>query len=317
VRTAIGRLELIEPRSLSHALRLLRDEGPLVPLAGCTDVFVALNFGAPPGSRFLNLWRLDELRRIEVRGDVLSIGALATFTDLIRSRAVRRRLPMLAAAAREIGGVQIQNRGTIGGNVANASPAGDTLPVLAASDAMVVLAGAGGTRRVPFGAFYTGYRATVMRRDELIVALEVGRVEGAQWFRKVGTRAAQAISKVVMAGVRGPATRIALGSVAPTVVRVPRTEAVLTAGGSMEEAQAALAGEIQPIDDLRSTAAYRRRIALNLVAKFWDDTGQTVGNGARAHEQTDRVPHDGGRIRIGDPGRPRRAGPGHAPRHRA
>src|SRR4029077_2810860 len=107
-------------------------------------------------TRFLNLWRLDALRTIEAHGDGLAIGALATHTDLIRSPLVRRRLPMLAAAAREVGGVQIQNRGTIGGNVANASPAGDTLPVLAAADAVVVLASAAETRRVAFTAFYTG-----------------------------------------------------------------------------------------------------------------------------------------------------------------
>src|SRR5437773_11333924 len=137
---------------------------------------------------------------------------------------------MLAAAAREVGGVQIQNRGTLSGNVANASPAGDSLPVLAAADAVVVLQSAAGTRRVPFGAFYTGYRATVRRPDELIVAFEIPTVRGRQWFRKVGTRAAQAISKVVMAGVLQPgAPRIALGSVAPTVVRAVRTEAALAA----------------------------------------------------------------------------------------
>jgi xanthine dehydrogenase small subunit len=112
-----------------------------------------------------------------------------------------------------------------------------------------------------------------MRPDELIVAIEVPPVEGRQWFRKVGTRAAQAISKVVMAAVRAPRPRIALGSVAPTVVRAPRTEAVLAAGGTLAEAQAVLQDEIQPIDDLRSTAAYRRRVSANLLAQFWSDTG--------------------------------------------
>ena len=120
---------------------------------------------------------------------------------------------MLVAAAREVGGVQIQNRGTIGGNIANASPAGDTLPVLAAADAVLVLRSVDGERRVPFTGFYTGYRTSVRRPDELVVAVEIAPIEGAQWFRKVGTRAAQAISKVVMAAVRSPAPaapRIAL-----------------------------------------------------------------------------------------------------------
>ena len=124
---------------------------------------------------------------------------------------------------------------------------------------------------MPFTAFYTGYRASVKRDDELIVALEIPPVEGQQWFRKVGTRAAQAISKIVMAAVRTNRPRIALGSVAPTVVRLPRTEAAL-AGGSLEEAQRVLAEEIHPIDDVRSTAEYRRRVASNLLARFWSDT---------------------------------------------
>src|SRR5579872_278932 len=187
----IAQRSLLDPRSLRDALAMLRDEGPLTPMAGCTDLYVALNYNTLKETRFLNLWRLTALRAIVARGPHLSIGALATHTDLIRSPLVRARLPMLGAAAREVGGVQIQNRGTIGGNVANASPAGDTLPVLAAADAVVVLQSAAGVRRVPFTAFYTGYRRSVRLPDELIVAFEVGPVRGRQWFRKVGTRAAQ------------------------------------------------------------------------------------------------------------------------------
>ncbi|PYQ32448.1 MAG: xanthine dehydrogenase, partial [Acidobacteria bacterium] len=142
------------------------------------------------------------MRAIRSTGGVLSIGALATYTELIRSPLVARRLPILAAAAREIGGVQIQNRGTLGGNVANGSPAGDSLPVLAVAEAMLVLSSAAETRRVPFNSFFSGYRKSVLRLDEIIAAIEVPRVDGRQWFRKVGTRAAQAISKVVLAGIR-------------------------------------------------------------------------------------------------------------------
>ncbi|HJZ74923.1 MAG TPA: xanthine dehydrogenase family protein subunit M [Vicinamibacterales bacterium] len=261
---------LLQPRSLREALTMLRDEGPLTPMAGCTDLYVALNFGTTAETRFLNLWTLDALRGIEMRGGLLSIGALATYSDIIRSPLVRRRLPMLAAAAREVGGVQIQNRGTLGGNVANASPAGDTLPVLAAAEAIVVLQRAAGTRRVPFNAFYTGYRRTVRRSDELIARFEVPAVPGRQWFRKVGTRAAQAISKVVIAGAVGKEVRIALGSVAPTVVRATRTEAALSSGASVAEAQRTLMEEIAPIDDIRSTADYRRRVAANLLARLLD-----------------------------------------------
>ena len=272
--TPLSRLALLQPRSLDHALRMLRDEGPLVPLAGCTDLYVGLHFGTVPGQRFLDLQGLRTLRGIRARGDTLVIGALTTYTELIASPLVRRRLPILAEASRWVGSPQIQNRGTLGGNVANASPAGDTLPVLAVAEATVVLRSADGERRVPFDGFYTGYRQTAMRPDELIVAIEIPPVEGRQWFRKVGTRAAQAISKVVMAAVRAPHPRIALGSVAPTVVRVPRTEAVLAAGGTLADAQAVLMDEIRPIDDLRSTAAYRRRVSANLLAQFWTDTGR-------------------------------------------
>jgi CO/xanthine dehydrogenase FAD-binding subunit len=274
---SIAHRSLVRPRSVAEALRLLRDEasGSLTPMAGCTDLYVSLNFGTLVDRRFLDLWPLDALRGIEMRDGRLWIGALATHADLIRSPLVRRRVPMLAAAARQIGGVQIQNRGTIGGNVANASPAGDTLPVLAAMDATVVLASAAGRRAVPFGAFYTGYRRTVRRPDELIAGFEVPALRGTQLFRKVGTRAAQAISKVVIAAVLGPGIdvpRVALGSVAPTVVRLPRTEAAIAARAPAAEVRAALLDEITPIDDVRSTAEYRRRVAWNVLARMLSDT---------------------------------------------
>ena len=272
MRTAVSSLELLEPRTLGTALKMMRSRGPLTPIAGCTDVYVALNFGTLPGTRFLDLSRLGPLRKIGMAGETLVIGACATYTDIIRSKLVRRHLPMLVAAAREIGGVQIQNRGTLGGNVANASPAGDSLPVLAAAEAVVVLESVDGRRSVAFNQFYTGYRASVRRSDELIVAIEVPPVSGVQWFRKVGTRAAQAISKIVMAAVRAERPRIALGSVAPTVVRLPGTEAALAGGAAIEDACRVLETEIAPIDDMRSTAEYRRRVAANLLKRFWQDT---------------------------------------------
>jgi CO/xanthine dehydrogenase FAD-binding subunit len=274
MKGAIGPLQLLEPKTLGTALKMLRTKGPLTPLAGCTDLYVSLNFGSLKDTRFLNLWALDRLRGIELRGDLLCIGALATHSALIRSPLVRRRLPMLAAAASEVGGVQIQNRGTLGGNVANASPAGDTLPVLAAAEAVVVLRSAAQTRRVPFTLFYTGYRQSVRRPDELIAGFEIPALHGRQWFRKVGTRAAQAISKIVIAGVAGDAPRIALGSVAPTVIRATRTERALAGGASLADAQRMLEQEIAPIDDIRSTAEYRRRVASNLLARFWTDSGR-------------------------------------------
>jgi CO/xanthine dehydrogenase FAD-binding subunit len=271
MRTAVSALSVTTPRSLREALTRLREDPGLAPMAGCTDLYVGLQFGTEPRRRYLNLWGLESLRGVRLRNGVLVIGALTTFTDLIRSRLVQERTPMLAAAAREIGGVQIQNRGTIGGNIANASPAGDSLPPLAVADAVIVLQSVDAARRVPFTAFSTGYRRTVRRPDELIVAVEIPPIAGRQWFRKVGTRAAQAISKVVMAGVRdGRTARLAIGSVAPTVLRLTRTEAALAASGDLTAAQEALRREIAPIDDLRSTAAYRSRVASNLLARFWE-----------------------------------------------
>jgi len=215
---------------------------------------------------------VDKPKGLSPPRSVLRLGALATFTDIIASPLVRKRVPMLVAAAREVGGAQIQNRGTLGGNIANASPAGDTLPVLAAAGAVIVLRSASGERRVPLAEFYTGYRASVRQPDELITAVEIPPINGHQWWRKVGTRRAQAISKIMMAGVRGRQVRVALGSVAPTVVLATNAAAVLAGGGSVADAQAALHQEISPIDDLRSTGEYRQRVAANLLAEFWRET---------------------------------------------
>ena len=269
---ACDALILERPRSLSAALHLLAGDPAVAPLAGCTDVYVGLHFGAIRNTRFVNLWGLKDLQGITVDNDTLRLGALATYTEIIRSTVVQKRLPMLAAAAREIGGAQIQNRGTLGGNVANASPAGDTLPVLMAARATVVLQSAAGVRRVPFESYYTGYRTSVRRPEELIVAVEVPRIEGRQWWRKVGTRRAQAISKVMIAGVRGATTRIAFGSVAPTVLLARQASEALDAGSAIADAQAALTREIAPIDDVRSTAKYRAEVARNLLEQFWRDT---------------------------------------------
>lgn len=251
---------------------MLADDPELTPIAGCTDVYVGLHFGTLPRRRFLDLWNLKELGGITVDRDVLRIGALTTYSEIIGSKQVQKRAPMLVAASQEVGGAQIQNRGTLGGNIANASPAGDTLPVLAAADARVVLRSATSTRTVPFHSFYTGYRTSVRRPDELITAIEIPRIDGRQWWRKVGTRRAQAISKIMMAAVRGKEIRIAIGSVAPTVVVATRAAGVLANRGSIAEAQAALLSEISPIDDIRSTGEYRKAVAANLLASFWSQT---------------------------------------------
>ncbi len=249
---------------------MLAGDPRLTPIAGCTDVFVGLHFGTLPARRFIDVWDLKELRGIRVERDVLRIGAATTYAEIVKSKLVLKRVPMLAAAAREIGGAQIQNRGTLGGNIANASPAGDTLPVLAAANARIVLRNHRATRTVAFESFYTAYRKSVRQPDELIVAIEIPRIDGAQWWRKVGTRRAQAISKIMIGAVRGPQVRIAFGSVAPTVVLARKAAAVLQRGGTIADAQAALRTEIAPIDDVRSTGEYRMNVAANLIAEFWE-----------------------------------------------
>lgn len=271
MKTALSDLDVRRALSVDEALTILRDE-KRTPIAGATDVYVALNFGTFTPRQFLDIWALDELRLISIHEDKLVIGALTSYTSLIQSHLVSERVPMLVEASRLVGGVQIQNRGTLGGNIANGSPAADGVPVLSAVDATVVMRSVIGERRVPINSFYTGYRSTVMRPDELIVAIEIPPVAGRQWFRKVGTRAAQAISKIVMAAVRAPSPKIALGSVAPTVIRAKMTEQALADGASIEDAARILGEEIVPIDDVRSTADYRRRVSMNLLRRFWADT---------------------------------------------
>jgi CO/xanthine dehydrogenase FAD-binding subunit len=246
---------------------------------------VLLEAGTLPEGRYLGLWALGELRGIEDTADEVAIGALTTYTEILHDRRLARDYPLLGAAARETGGVATQNRGTIGGNIANASPAADTPPVLLVYDAQLELVSASGARRVAYAEFHRGYKKMDLRPGELI-----GRVilpprapdapsgGSISYYRKVGTRRAQAISKVCFAGTirieHGAVqdVRIALGSVAPTVIRATRTETELR-GRTLEASVIAAAGrtlvsEIAPIDDLRSTAHYRGRVAVNLLDEF-------------------------------------------------
>jgi CO/xanthine dehydrogenase FAD-binding subunit len=241
---------------------------------------VLMNAHMLDAPEFLDIWRVDELRGINDEGDTLRIGALATYTQLIKSKLIQQHVPALVAASRTIGAIQIQNRGTIGGNIVNASPAGDSLPVLAAYDAEVEMGSARGTRRVSFNQFYTGYRRSILQPDELVLAVHIPKLrEGERdFFWKVGTRRAQAISKTVMAAKariengRIESISIAVGSVAPTVVRVPQTERLLNGAPVtptiIKQASESIAQEIAPITDLRSTEHYRRTVTGNVLAKF-------------------------------------------------
>src|SRR6478735_3567998 len=274
------------PRALAEAYAVLAD-GPARPIAGGTDLMVALTgeLGEPP-DRILDLWGLDELRGIALDGDTISFGALTTYTEIRRSALCREHLPVLVEAAATIGAAQIQNRGTLGGNVANASPAGDTLPVLLAADASFVLGSARGERTVPAAEFWPAYRQTALAPDELLLRIRIPLLAARELrFRKVGTRRAQSISKVVVAlGWRDgtPAApwtdvRLALGSVAATPIRARATEAAIEGQPPTPEtadlAAEALAAELHPIDDVRSTAEYRRLVAARVLHRLIREAG--------------------------------------------
>jgi CO/xanthine dehydrogenase FAD-binding subunit len=272
------------PRSLPEAYQLLTDgEAAPRPIAGGTDLLVQLTGELiDPPARMVDLWRLDELRGIRHEGDELVLGALTTYTELRRSPLVAEFLPALVDCAATIGAAQIQNRGTLGGNLVNASPAGDTLPLLLATDAAVVLGSTRGERTVPAADFFTGYRRTVRRDDELVLRVRIPLGDRQVRFRKIGTRRAQAISKVVMALAwqtddegTWRDVRLALGSVAATPIRARETERVLEGARSdaatADQAAGALRGEIHPIDDVRSTAEYRRTVAARVLHRLIRD----------------------------------------------
>ena len=274
------------PLVLDHALDLMA-AAPHRPIAGGTDVMVQITGElGPPPERMIDLSRLDELRGIALDRGSLVVGALTTYTEIRRSAICREHLPSLVEAAATIGAAQIQNRGTLGGNVANASPAGDTLPILLATDATIVAVSRRGERDIPAAQFWTGYRQTALEPDELVLRVAIPLPTGREVrFRKVGTRRAQAISKVVASlawrdhglAAGWSDVRLALGSVAPTPIRATATEAVLEGAHPTPEtadrAAATLAEEIQPIDDVRSTADYRRLVAARVVHRLVREAG--------------------------------------------
>ncbi|MBL8149494.1 MAG: xanthine dehydrogenase family protein subunit M [Blastocatellia bacterium] len=273
--------KVYSPKELSEAFQILNSYQPLKIVAGGTDLMVGYNSGMPVPDQLLNLWKLDELRHIDEYPSLLKIGALCTYTQLIKDERVRKYAPTLVDAAKTIGAMQIQNRGTLGGNIVNASPAGDCLPVLAAFDAVIEIGSVRGLRQVPFTDFYTGYRQTVLAEDEMVtnILLPKQKTEESAKFYKVGTRAAQAISKVMMS-VRASIDAqkcvkeiaIAVGSVAPTVIRTRLTEMAIR-GLIIDESLIATARkemmeEVRPITDIRSNEHYRRTVSGNLIAKF-------------------------------------------------
>jgi len=273
--------ELVAPGSLSAVVSLLAEQpGQWLPIAGGTDVMVQYAAGKLVSRKLVSLWNLSELRGVGVTDDAVSIGAGCTYTDLRQHEVVEREFPLLARAARWTGGIANQNRGTLGGNIVNASPAADSLPALLVYEAELILVSARGERRVRYLDFHTGYKQTLLAADELILAVCLPRHLAGYlaYSRKVGARNAQAISKVCVAALGRLAgdviedVRIAAGSVAPVPVRLQKTEQVLRGktidAALSQRARETAMGEVRPIDDIRSTARYRAAVVGNLVAEF-------------------------------------------------
>ena len=274
VRGDVGDFELVTARTLGEACDRVA-EG-YKPLAGGTDVMVLLSSGKLRHPKWVDISGVDELRQVRADEGMFEMGALTTYTGVRRHPLLSRELPMLAQAASETGGIAIQNRGTLGGNIGNASPAADSPPALLAYGAEVVLVSRRGERTVPYATFHTGYKQTVATPDELVARILVPRGDPGRvhYYRKVGPRRAQAISKVCFAacadreGARVLGVKIALGGVAPVPIRALEAEQAILAGESVERVSAALARGIVPIDDVRSNALYRRRVADNLLRDF-------------------------------------------------
>jgi CO/xanthine dehydrogenase FAD-binding subunit len=281
MRANISTYDLRVPVSLSEALALLNSEpGTWQPFAGGTDLMVLLDSGKLPHRRFLSLAKLDDLRGIEVNPGDITLGALTTYTEIRNHLMLQTEFPLLCEAASETGSIATQNRGTLGGNIVNASPAADSPPALLAYDAEVELISARGDRWVPYHGFHTGYKKMRIASNELLRSIRLPRGMRAwrQYYRKVGTRNAQAISKVCFAGTASMEAgtisdvRIALGSIAPVVLRAVKTENTLRGkqidAETIAAARETLLEDIAPIDDIRSTARYRVRVAQNLLGEF-------------------------------------------------
>jgi CO/xanthine dehydrogenase FAD-binding subunit len=289
MRSNVARFRLETLPDLFSTLELMARE-PCVwrPFAGGTDLMVLFEAGKLEHRNYLNIWHLPELRRIEETQEFIRIGALTTYSKILAQSTLQREFPLLCRAAAETGSVATQNRGTLGGNIANASPAADSPPALLVYDAELELVSAAGARWIPYHRFHSGYKVMDLLPTELIHSIRLPRDKSSwrQHYRKVGTRKAQAISKVCFAGavdVSGHQVReirIALGSVAPVVLRCTKTEDLLrgqtVSPDLVQTARNTLAREIAPIDDIRSTARYRTRVAQNLLEEFLMGLGESA-----------------------------------------
>ena len=280
MRGYVPAYELVTPNTLNDALDLIARDHKWRPFAGGTDLMVLLEAGKLPHKNYVNIWQLDELRGINVSDHYVTLGALTTYSEVQEHPVLQKEFSMLCQAARETGGIAIQNRGTLGGNIVNASPAADSPPALLAYEAELQLISRSGERRVQYAHFHQDYKQMDIRPDELLKTIRLPRYAQTltHYYRKVGTRKAQAISKVCFAGVGGVSgeriahVRIALGSIAPVPLRCRQTEAALTDqridDDVIANAVRTLAAEVSPIDDVRSTKNYRLHVSLNLLKDF-------------------------------------------------
>ncbi len=280
MRAHLPDFDLAAAPDLPSALTLLGGGESWRPIAGGTDLMVLFNAGRLPYRRLVSISKLPELSAITVSPDSISIGAAVTYATVQRHPTLQTEFPLLCLAASWTGSPANQNRGTLGGNVVNASPAADSPPALLVYDAELELASLQSTRRIPYSQFHTAYKAMQIRSDELLVRIHLPRPQGTlkQYARKVGARKAQAISKVCFNATAQmdssvvKSIRIALGSVAPTPLRCHKTEAALTGqlltAALISRSREVIAQEIQPIDDIRSTSRYRSLVTQNLLNEF-------------------------------------------------
>ena len=283
MKSELHSLRTCSPKDISDALEILKTEpGQWMPLAGGTDLMVLLNAGKLFATHFMNLWNISELKEIHTNDDSIQLGALTTFSQLRSNKIIRNEFPVLFSISNQIGAWAIQNRATIGGNIANASPAADSSPGFLVYDAELELISQRGSRKIAYQDFHLGYKKTALKPDELIKSISLPRKKwnpsDRHYFRKIGTRQAQAISKICFAGLlRHENTaikdiRIAIGSVAPTPLRCVETEKFLKGNAHdpmlLQNAKKILSKEIKPINDIRSTGKYRFNLAKNLLEEF-------------------------------------------------
>ena len=281
MRSNAAQYDLIAPTTLEAVLEILASPtGDYTPIAGGTELMVALGAGRLQPRKLISLWSLEELRFIEVTPHAIVIGAGTTFTDIRKDPAITRDLPLLAQAASWTGSIANQNRGTLGGNIVNASPAADSPPALLVYDATVTLISASGTRTIPYRDFHLSYKKTALAPSELLHSITIKSTFPGykQYIRKVGTRNAQAISKTAVAAIAHmnksiiEDIRIAAASLREVPTRLYATEQTLLnkpiTPETIAAARAALLSESKPIDDIRSTAKYRATVAANLLEEF-------------------------------------------------